>query len=581
MSFFDDASLAFLPSGAAGKDGKAYSIKPTDGTGDFTFSRGSNLAATRVGADGLIEKGRENLLIQSNNFSTTWTTTIGMTLTPNQQGYDGSDNAWLVEKNANSYRRLNQNISISGVFALSVYAKAGTLDTIYLRNSATSRTEFDLANGVVGGVDESIYSIIEPVGNEWYRCTAVFNSSISSIDIYIDWGEFVAGGVYLQDAQLEIGLAATDVISTGATTGKAGLLEDEPRFDYSGGATCPSLLLEPSRTNLIKYSEYYGGSDWVRTGVTLTPNAIISPSGLLDATLVTNNVTNQKHIVPNISITDNTNYSYSVFIKKGNDDNYKLVVWNSTYSESLLGNFDFSSPQSLTITDGVTGGSYLSSDVKDFGNGWYRIELSFTSFDTSLNIRNYIGTAIGTNNATMYYYGFQLEAGSYPTSYIPNHSGGSVTRGADYFKVINQEGLFGTNEGTFFMEFAFNENNKYIGIGDTYPSDKITIGLNASGTNQIRSLIRNNGSSINLQGSDTTLGDTIKACVSYGSSGFKLFMNGSLEGSNATAANLSQFSDLIPNVDVRDTTGINSGTIKQILVFPAALSDADCIALTS
>ena len=64
MSFFDDASLAFLPSSGAGKDGKAYSIKPTTGDGDFTFSRGSNLAATRVGADGLIEKGRENLLLQ-------------------------------------------------------------------------------------------------------------------------------------------------------------------------------------------------------------------------------------------------------------------------------------------------------------------------------------------------------------------------------------------------------------------------------------------------------------------------------------------------------------------------------------
>ena len=32
------------------------------GDGDFTFSRGSNLAATRVGPTGLIEKGRENLL---------------------------------------------------------------------------------------------------------------------------------------------------------------------------------------------------------------------------------------------------------------------------------------------------------------------------------------------------------------------------------------------------------------------------------------------------------------------------------------------------------------------------------------
>ena len=57
-----------------------------------------------------------------------------------------------------------------------------------------------------------------------------------------------SGSIYIQDAQVEIGLAATDYIESGATTGKAGLLEDEPRFDYSGGATCPSLLLEPSRT---------------------------------------------------------------------------------------------------------------------------------------------------------------------------------------------------------------------------------------------------------------------------------------------------------------------------------------------
>jgi len=64
MSFFDDASLVFLPSGQAGKDGKAYSMKPTNGDGDFTFSRGSNLTATRVDSNGLIEKGRENLLLK-------------------------------------------------------------------------------------------------------------------------------------------------------------------------------------------------------------------------------------------------------------------------------------------------------------------------------------------------------------------------------------------------------------------------------------------------------------------------------------------------------------------------------------
>ena len=40
MSFFDDASLAFLPSGAAGKDGKAYSIKPVPEYGSEKVTNG-------------------------------------------------------------------------------------------------------------------------------------------------------------------------------------------------------------------------------------------------------------------------------------------------------------------------------------------------------------------------------------------------------------------------------------------------------------------------------------------------------------------------------------------------------------
>ena len=100
MSFFDDASLAFLPSSGAGKDGKAYSIKPTTGDGDFTFSRGSNLSATRVGPTGLIEKGRENLLTYSNDFSNAAWLQTDLTATSGQSGYDGSNDAWLLSKSA-------------------------------------------------------------------------------------------------------------------------------------------------------------------------------------------------------------------------------------------------------------------------------------------------------------------------------------------------------------------------------------------------------------------------------------------------------------------------------------------------
>ena len=60
----EQASLIMVPSGY--EDGTLGSLKPTDGSGDFTFSRGSNTSATRVNADGYIEKGYENLLEQSN-----------------------------------------------------------------------------------------------------------------------------------------------------------------------------------------------------------------------------------------------------------------------------------------------------------------------------------------------------------------------------------------------------------------------------------------------------------------------------------------------------------------------------------
>ena len=51
MSTYDDASLIYYPSGY--KAGKAYSLKPTDGIGDLTFTRAST--ATRVNSSGLIE----------------------------------------------------------------------------------------------------------------------------------------------------------------------------------------------------------------------------------------------------------------------------------------------------------------------------------------------------------------------------------------------------------------------------------------------------------------------------------------------------------------------------------------------
>ena len=143
-NLFDESSLAMIPT--AYKEDKLYSLRPTDGSGDFTFSRGSNLAATRVGADGLIEKGRENLLLQSNQFDTTWTSN-GITLTGGKLGYDGSNNAWLAEK-SNPSNRVEQGISGNSVTTFSAYLKAGSLNFGILNIQNVSQY-YDLENEIL------------------------------------------------------------------------------------------------------------------------------------------------------------------------------------------------------------------------------------------------------------------------------------------------------------------------------------------------------------------------------------------------------------------------------------------------
>src|SRR5210317_637514 len=246
MSIYKSSTLAMIPT--AYKDGKLYSVRPTDGSGDFTFSRGSNLAATRVDVNGLIEKGRENLLLQSNTFSNaSWIKAAGTSVTAGQSGYDGSADAWLLNKTS-AYARTEQVISFGGVTTASVYAKASTHDWLYIRCDAgiVHDAYFDLSTGSVGSVIQCIDTKIESIGNGWYRCSMSFNAGAGTYmrlypsDSDNGVGNSTSGSIYIQDAQLEQGLVATDYIETTTTSVSAGILEDMPRLDYSSGS-CPSL----------------------------------------------------------------------------------------------------------------------------------------------------------------------------------------------------------------------------------------------------------------------------------------------------------------------------------------------------
>ena len=585
MSFFDDASLAFLPSGAAGKDGKAYSIKPTDGTGDFTFSRGSNLAATRVGADGLIEKGRENLFTQSNTFSSSdWNKTRSI-VTGGQTGYDGSSDAWLFQATGNT--PLLSMIKPAGVTTLSIYAKSGNAGGILLRVSDGSTYpdfNFNLDAGTTNSTSDEIDTSATDVGNGWYRLSLTTNVASATYQFFVrnaDGSDVTTGAnIYIQDAQLEIGLAATDYIESGATTGKAGLLEDEPRFDYSGGATCPSLLLEPSRTNLIKYSEYLTG-----TAGTSTFNEITSPEGVDNGLLFVENTATTTHgflrsatIPTNPSAVD---YTISIFAKKKEREYIQLTFFAEGVSTTSSG---------FNLINGTTSGDSATHKIEDYGNGWYRC--SFTaSILQSTGAYNFSRVGTGSDEFTFYYtgdgtsgvyfYGFQVEAGSYPTSYIPNHSGGSVTRGDELGEIGDYIGstiTFGPTDdfSIFYDGEIFERDVMFIGGGNsTLNGGRIWIR-----DNQIR--IDGTTPSISLM-ADTSevidLNTRFKLLVKRNGATIDFFLDGS---KLTTTQGDTDATFVINSLFWSFNNGyIAFGKHKQMLVFDSALSDADCITLTT
>jgi len=565
MSFFDDASLVFLPSGQAGKDGKAYSMKPTNGDGDFTFSRGSNLTATRVDSNGLIEKGRENLLLQSNQFDTTWTDN-NCNITSGQSGYDGSTDAWKITSTNTGSAFVRQNIVSSGVQTASVYAAKGNVDYIYFRiaGSTNQGAFINLSNGTIDSYlnQGNIIDIsVNNVSGDWYRISITFNTTTSDIRFYAsDSGgssSAIGSYIYIQDAQLEIGLTSTEYIESGASTGLAGILEDSPRFDYSGGASCPSLLLEGSRTNLVEYSEY--GGSWNAAAATINDNATTSPEGLSNA--VELNVTsNAGSMYYNIAVTAETDYVFSFYVKQGtNTENYLALRDNSN----------------AVFFDADT--SYITSSTE-----WKRIEHSFTTPVGCTDLRIYPQRYSSGGTGTTFFYGFQVEEGSYPTSYIPNHSGGSVTREADVCGGAGTSSTFNDSEGVLYAEIsALADDGTYriLSINDGTKNERVYMQYTST-TNEISVVVKNGNSTqanIPFILSDET--QYAKVAVRYKANDFALYINGTQRGtdtSGRTPVGLDNFS-----FDQGNGTTNFYGNVKQVLVFNTALSDPEMIALTS
>jgi len=584
-SFYDDASLVVIPSGY--KTSKVYAEKPTDGSGDLAFTRTGD-TATRVNSAGLIEKVRTNFLLRSNTFNTTWTAS-NASVTSGQSGYDGTTNAWKLTANiSNNSHFIFQGFTLSGQLTLSIYAKPSGYNFIMLYAGSYGGRIFDISNGTLGSAVNTAptFSKIEAAGNGYYRCSITVPSAA-------DFGVFVAdssstytfagngtNGILIQNAQLEAGDIATDYIPTTTAAVSVGPVANVPRLDYLG-STCPRLLLEPQSLNKCPNSSNYG-TNLIDT--TVTRNVTTAPTGYVEADLVQDNNALGEHLLGQNfdSITNGLPYTVSCFFKANGSGGRAVIRYYGgtwVYAVYNLAN------GTVTATDGS-----ITTTIENYGNGWYRCSLTHTAVSDYTPMVTQIGVANASNQFSyqgssslgVYFWGFQAEQKSYPTSLIPT-VGASATRGADACSKTGISSLIGQTEGTLFVDsfltHSAGANNEYLAQVNASGSDRILI-YRQNSTNKLGAILIRGGAVIYSILTSGAITSTAKVAFAYKSGDFAFYVNGTQVGTSSatytTPPSMGSF-------DLDSNGGIENGfySYNQALLFKTRLTNAEMQELTT
>jgi hypothetical protein len=351
------------------------------------------------------------------------------------------------------------------------------------------------------------------------------------------------------------------------------------------------LLIEEQRSNLLTYSAQCDDAYWVKTFAngSVQANVIVSPNGTLTGELFSENTTaSVSHQLEStaVSASASTFYTASLYVKSAGR-NLQINLSDISFAGNVW-NFDLSA---VTATLVSSGWSNSSASITDVGNGWRRLRVTGQTgasvTQVQMQIRLLSGIALeytGNGYSGIYIWGAQLEAGAFPTSYIPTVAA-TVTRNADAASMTgtNFSSWYRADEGAMYAEATTYSTPSYasiLSINDSAlpANNRFAYGIQSNVTNLY---VITNGSvvvdQITSGGTIMTNGVFGRSSYTYKVNDFAISGNGAAVGTD-TSGGIPIVNQLfIGNDEVNRRL---NGYIKKLAYYPARLTNAQLQALT-
>ena len=359
--------------------------------------------------------------------------------------------------------------------------------------------------------------------------------------------------------------------STSATrVNKDGLIEvvpnNEPRIDFLNDSK-GALLLEPSRTNFMRYSNGFDNAAWdkggsgVASAPVVTSNQGVSPDGTNNAFKIDFNLNGSTSTVDRSRLTQ--------FFTGTISTNYTFTYWIKAFSVSDVGKVL----------------NFAVDNVNNFGNitvteNWQKIVFTGQSIGTIINNHIQLRGGYGTSDSvSILLYGYQAEEGSYATSYIPTQ-GAAVTRVAEDCNGAGNDQVFNGSEGVLFVEMSALANDsttRRINLRNSSGSNQVRIEFGSS-SNLISGVLFNGANQAVINNTSNNILNSNKIAFKYKENDFALWINGVKVGTDISGTTIG--AGILDRIDLSLSSTETYSNIKQIQYFNTALTDQQLISLT-